>query len=318
MRNNLADENVPLKTSADDTEHSFFLEILASFKRSKTAIFASLITVLLMLGAFGAPWIAPQNPFDLAAISILDSRLPPVWAEGADFRFLLGTDDQGRDMLSGILYGMRISLLVGVLSVVAAATFGVLLGLLAGYFGGWLDAAIMRVADVQLTFPAILIALLFDGVAHGIFSGIRKESSAFYILILALSLSFWVQYARTIRASTLVEKTKEYVLAARLIGVSPFAIMLRHILPNVMGPVFVIATINLALAIITESSLSFLGVGMPATQPSLGTMISNGNDFLYAGEWWIALFPGFALVLLVLNINLLGDWLRDALDPKLK
>ena len=276
-------------------------------------------TLILFLLAFLAPWVAPHNPFDLASISILDARVPPVWMEYSDPRFLLGTDDQGRDMLSGIFYGMRISLIVGFCSVIAAAILGITLGLVAGYVGGRTDAVIMRMADVQqLTFPAILIALLIDGVAAGVFGSLDREIFAFYILIVSLALSFWVQYARTVRGSTMVEKNKEYVQAARVIGIPAFIIMARHILPNVMGPVMVIATINLALAIVTEATLSFLGVGMPPTQPSLGTLIAIGNDFLYSGEWWIAIFPGLALALLVLNVNLLGDWLRDALNPKLR
>jgi len=293
-------------------------DLFHSFLKSRITVAAACGTLILFLLAFLAPWVAPHDPFDLASISILDARVPPVWMEYADPRFLLGTDDQGRDLLSGIFYGMRISLIVGFCSVIAAAMIGITLGLVAGYMGGRVDAVIMRIADVQLTFPAILIALLIDGVANGIFGTLDREIFAFYILIVSLALSFWVQYARTVRGSTMVEKNKEYVQAARVIGLPSVVIMARHILPNVMGPVLVIATINLALAIVTESSLSFLGVGMPPTQPSLGTLIAIGNDFLYSGEWWIAIFPGLALALLVLNVNLLGDWLRDALNPKLR
>lgn len=293
-------------------------DIFHSFLRSKVTVVAAFVTLVLFALALLAPWVAPHNPFDLASISILDARVPPVWMEYADPRFLLGTDDQGRDLLSGIFYGMRISLIVGFCSVFAAAAIGITLGLIAGYVGGRTDALIMRIADVQLTFPAILIALLIDGIANGIFGGLDRKVYAFYILIASLALSFWVQYARTVRGSTMVEKNKEYVQAARVIGIPSVIIMARHILPNVMGPVLVIATINLALAIVTEATLSFLGVGMPPTQPSLGTLIAVGNDFLYSGEWWIAIFPGLALALLVLNVNLLGDWLRDALNPKLR
>lgn len=293
-------------------------DMFHAFLRSKVTVVAAVITLVLFLAAFLAPWIAPHDPFDLASISIMDARVPPLWMEYADPRFLLGTDDQGRDLLSGILYGMRISLIVGFCSVFAAAVIGISLGLVAGYMGGRVDAVIMRIADVQLTFPAILIALLIDGITAGIFGGLDRDVYAFYILIVSLALSFWVQYARTVRGSTMVEKNKEYVQAARVIGIPPVTIMARHILPNVMGPVMVIATINLALAIVTEATLSFLGVGMPPTQPSLGTLIAIGNDFLYSGEWWIAIFPGLALALLVLNVNLLGDWLRDALNPKLR
>lgn len=293
-------------------------DLVHSFLQSRVTVVAAIGTLILFAAAFLAPWVAPHDPFDLASISIMDARVPPLWMEYADPRFPLGTDDQGRDLLSGIFYGMRISLITGFCSVFAAAVIGITLGLVAGYSGGRVDAIIMRIADVQLTFPAILIALLIDGIANGIFGGLDRELYAFYILIVAMALSFWVQYARTVRGSTMVEKNKEYVQAARVIGIPAPVIMVRHILPNVMGPVLVIATINLALAIVTESSLSFLGVGMPPTQPSLGTLIAIGNDFLYSGEWWIAIFPGVALALLVLNVNLLGDWLRDALNPKLR
>ncbi|MBO0347257.1 ABC transporter permease [Roseibium limicola] len=296
----------------------FDSDIFHAFLRSRTTVVAAFGTLIFFLVAFLAPWIAPHDPFDLASISIMDSQMPPVWMEYADPRFLLGTDDQGRDILSGIFYGLRISLIVGFCSVFAAAILGITLGLVAGYMGGRVDAVIMRVADVQLTFPAILIALLIDGAARGVFGNLDREVFSFWILIFSLALSFWVQYARTVRGSTMVEKNKEYVQAARVIGLPAPIIMVRHILPNVMGPVLVIATINLALAIVTEATLSFLGVGMPPTQPSLGTLISIGNNYLYSGEWWIAIFPGLALALLVLNVNLLGDWLRDALNPKLR
>ncbi|MTI16882.1 ABC transporter permease [Rhodobacteraceae bacterium RKSG542] len=293
-------------------------DIFHSFIKSKVTVLAAIVTLVFMLTALLAPWIAPHNPFDLAQISILDARVPPVGMEWSDPRFLLGTDDQGRDMLSGIMYGMRISLAVGFLSVGFAAVLGIFLGLVSGYVGGRTDAIIMRIAEIQLTFPAILIALLIDGVANGIVGNLDREKWAIWILTFSIGLSFWVQYARTVRGSTMVEKNKEYVQAARVIGIPSFIIMIRHVLPNVMGPVLVIATINLALAIITEATLSFLGVGVPATQPSLGTLIRIGNDFLFSGEWWIAIFPGLALAILVLAVNLLGDWLRDALNPKLR
>jgi peptide/nickel transport system permease protein len=249
---------------------------------------------------------------------LMNSRISPLWTADGQSPFLLGTDEQGRDVLSAILYGMRISLLVGVLGVVLSGALGILLGLMAGYFGGAVDGLIMRIADVQLTFPAILIALLVNGVAKSVLGNRLDAASTLGVLVLAIGLSFWVQYARTVRGSTMVERGKEYVQAARVIGRHPLAIMLRHVLPNVMGPVLVIATINLALAIITEATLSFLGVGVPPTQPSLGTLIRIGNDFLFSGEWWITIFPGLALVLLVLSVNLLGDWLRDALNPRLR
>jgi peptide/nickel transport system permease protein len=289
-----------------------------SFRSSKVTVFAAAAAALLIGSALLSPLIAPHDPFDLASVNLLDSLLPPIWEGGSDPRFLLGTDDQGRDLLSAILYGMRISLGVGMASVLFAATLGVVLGLLSGYLGGLTDTVIMRVAEVQLTFPAILIALLIDGTVHGLFPGLSREESAFPVLVLSIGLSFWVQYARTVRGSTLVERNKEYVQAARLIGIPPLLIMLRHVLPNVMGPVLVIATINLAVAVITEATLSFLGVGIPPTRPSLGTLIRIGQDFLFSGEWWIAIFPGFTLAALVLAVNLLGDWLRDALNPKLR
>jgi peptide/nickel transport system permease protein len=293
-------------------------DLVYSFLHSKVTVVASLVTVTIVLAAVLAPWIAPHDPFDLRQLNLLDSHLPPVWAPDGDRRFLLGTDDQGRDVLSTILYGARISLSVGFLSVALAAVLGIVLGLVAGYAGGALDSLIMRAADVQLTFPAILIALLIDGTMRALSGVARDEETAFWVLVLSIGLSSWVQYARTVRASTLVEKNKDYVLAARLIGLNPGSILFRHVLPNVMGPVLVIATINLGLAIILEATLSFLGVGLPPTQPSLGTLISIGNKFLFAGEWWIAIFPGATLAGLVLAVNLLGDWLRDALNPKLR
>ncbi len=296
----------------------FDSDIWYSFTRSKVIMAAAIVTLLIFLGALFAPLIAPHDPFDMASLYLMDSLTPPMWEEGGNPVYPLGTDDQGRDILSAILYGSRISLAVGFASVAFAAILGISLGLLAGYMGGRVDTIIMRIADVQLTFPSILIALLIDGSVRSVFGGIDREQSAFYVLVFSIGLSFWVQYARTVRSSTLVEKDKEYVQAARLIGLHPLRIMASHVLPNVMGPVLVIATINLALAIITEATLSFLGVGIPSTQPSLGTLIRIGNDFLFSGEWWIAAFPGAALAILVLAVNLLGDWLRDALNPRLR
>jgi peptide/nickel transport system permease protein len=293
-------------------------DMVYSFTGSPVTIASAVITVVLVAAALLAPLIAPHNPFDPASLSITDSLLPPVWGKDGVSDYLLGTDDQGRDVLSTILYGMRISLSVGFASVLLAIVIGVPLGLAAGYFGGYADALIMRVADVQLTFPAILTALLIDGVARGIAGPKAYNDVVFPVLVISIGLSFWVQYARTVRGSVLVEANKEYVLAARLIGLRPVAILIRHILPNVLGPVLVIATINLALAVITEATLSFLGVGVPPTQPSLGTLIRIGNDYLFSGEWWITIFPGITLAVLVLAVNLLGDWLRDALNPKLR
>jgi peptide/nickel transport system permease protein len=276
------------------------------------------LTLLVMLiAAFGADWIAPHNPFDLATIELLDALKPPVWADDGTTKYLLGTDSQGRDLLSALMYGTKVSLLIGLAAVAGAMLLGVVLGLISGYAGGRIDALIMRVADVQLSFPAILIALLIDGVARAVVPGDMHEVIAFPVLVGAIALAGWPQYARTVRGSTLVEKNREYVQAARVIGISSPVIMFRHVLPNVLGPVLVLATVHLATAIITEATLSFLGVGVPPTSPSLGTLIRVGNDFLFSGEWWITIFPGAALVLLVLSVNLLGDWLRDALNPRL-
>jgi peptide/nickel transport system permease protein len=276
------------------------------------------LTLLCVGGAVFSPWIAPQDPFEAAALDLNSAFKPPAWVEGGDRAYLLGSDNQGRDILSTILYGARISLGIGFASVLLSLVLGVFLGLLAGYFGGRLDAVLMRIADVQLSFPAILIALLIDGVARVALSGQRHEELAIPVLVLSIGLSKWVDYARTVRGSTMVERNKEYVQAARVIGRGPLSILVKHVLPNVMGPVLVIATINVGVAIIIEATLSFLGVGVPATQPSLGTLIRIGNEFLYSGEWWITVFPGVALVVLVLAVNLLGDWLRDALNPKLR
>jgi peptide/nickel transport system permease protein len=293
-------------------------DIFFSFRRSPVVVISAVVTILFFAGAIFAPFIAPQNPFDLRQLNLMDASLPPSWAPDGDPRYPLGTDTQGRDVFSTILFGSRISLLVGILSVVFAMVMGIALGLIAGYVGGTVDAVIMRIADVQLSFPAILIALLIDGVARIVIPRELHHEIAIYVLILAIGFSGWVQYARTVRGSCMVEKSKEYVQAARVIGRHPVAIMLHHVLPNVLGPVLVIATIHLALAIITEATLSFLGVGVPPTQPSLGTLIRIGNNFLFSGEWWITVFPGLALVIMVLAVNLLGDWLRDALNPKLR
>jgi peptide/nickel transport system permease protein len=293
-------------------------DLVANLSSSKVTLAAGAVTSILILAALFAPLIAPTDPFNPAANFLIDSLIPPRFAAGGDPRFLLGTDDQGRDMLSAILYGLRVSLLIGALSVLLGAAIGVTLGLIAGYAGGWIDAVIMRIADVQLTFPAILIALLLDGVANALLRSANRGETALGVLVIAIGLSFWVQYARTVRGSTMVEKNRDYIQAARLIGLSPARIVFSHILPNVMGPVLVIATINLAIAIITEATLSFLGIGLPPTQPSLGTLIRIGQNFLFSGEWWIVAFPSLTLAILVLAVNLLGDWLRDALNPRLK
>jgi len=276
------------------------------------------MTAVLLVLALMAPWIAPQDAFDVGAVRLEDGFLRPLERGSSGILHLAGTDSQGRDVLSAILYGARISLLVGFASVAFSMAMGVALGLVAGFLGGRVDAVIMRIADVQLSFPAILIALLVFGIARGFIHPSQHEQVAVYVLIISIGLSHWASYARTVRSSTLVERNKEYVQAARVMGRDTTAIMFEHVMPNVVGPVLVIATINLALAVIEEATLSFLGVGVPPTQPSLGTLIRVGQQFLFSGEWWILLFPAIALIILSLSINLLGDWLRDALNPRLK
>jgi peptide/nickel transport system permease protein len=278
---------------------------------------AAVLAFICVFCAVFAPWVAPHNPFDLATLELTNARLPPAWQEGGNPAFWLGTDDQGRDILSALMYGTRISLAVGVASVALSVMVGVALGLLAGFLGGWLDAFLMRLCDVMLSFPAILVALLIAGVGRALFPN-AHDSLAFGVLIISISLTGWVQYARTVRGSTMVERGKEYVQAARVTGVSSARIMRRHVLPNVLGPVLVLATIQVATAIISEATLSFLGVGAPPTSPSLGTLIRVGNDYLFSGEWWITIFPGGMLVVIALSVNLLGDWLRDALNPRLR
>ena len=289
-----------------------------SFRTSPVALLAAAIAAVLIVAAAFAPLIAPHNPMDVASLSLMDSFKPPVGMADADWSNLLGTDNQGRDVLSAIMYGMRISLLVGLLSTLFAIVVGVGVGLLAGYAGGIPDALLMRIADVQLTFPSILTALLVDGVITAALPGTMREALQIYVIIFAIGISLWPNFARTVRGSTLVERNKDYVMAARVIGVASGRIMLTHVLPNVIGPVMVIATLGLGQAIIAEATLSFLGVGLPPTQPSLGTLIRFGDDFLFSGQWWVSVFPGVALILMVLAINLLGDWLRDALNPRLR
>jgi peptide/nickel transport system permease protein len=293
-------------------------DVAYSFRSSPVAVVAAAIVAMLVLAALLANWVAPHNPLDLATINLLDASMPPFWADGGKPTFPLGTDTQGRDVLSAVIYGMRISLVIGLASVLLAIVAGVAVGLLSGYVGGRLDAFLMRVADVQLSFPPILIALLVDGVARAALPRESHDVIAFPVLVAAIALAGWPQYARTVRGSTMVEKGKEYVQAARVIGVTPLAIMVRHVLPNALGPVLVLGTVHIATAIITEATLSFLGVGVPPTTPSLGTLIRVGAEFLFSGEWWITVFPGLALVMLVLSVNLLGDWLRDALNPRLR
>ena len=289
-----------------------------SFFNSKIAIISSSIFLIIFLCSFLAEIVAPYDPFDPLNISLMDAFIPPVWSEGGNGNFFLGTDQQGRDMFSTMIYGSRISLIVGFSSIIFAMILGVSLGITAGYIGGRYETIVMRLTDVQLTIPSILMALLVDGIARAIISKSMHDEMAIYVLIFAIGISEWPQFARVTRASTLVEKNKEYISASKIIGLSNILIMFKHILPNILRPILVIATIGLALAIITESTLSFLGVGIPPTTPSLGTLIRFGNNFLFSGEWWITFFPAIFLVVLALSINLLGDWMRDALNPKLK
>jgi len=297
----------------------FQSDFFYAFTRSPLAMVSLVVVALMVLSAVFANFIAPTNPFDPSSRNLMNGFTPPMEANMfTGEKFLLGTDDQGRDLFSAILYGLRVSLFVGMMAVGLAMVLGVLLGLIAGYVGGWLDTLIMRLADIQMTFPSILIAMLIFGVARGLLPPELREEMAITVLILSIGLSEWVNFARTVRGSTMVEKEKEYVAAARLIGLNRWQIMLRHILPNVLGPVLVIATITLALAIIAEATLSFLGVGAPRTEPSLGTLIRIGQDFLFSGEWWILLFPALTLLALALSVNLFGDWLRDTLNPRLR
>lgn len=307
------------KPTASATALSAFFDgdVWHSFRSSPVAMGAAVVALVFFVCALFAGFIAPHNPFDLATLELMDSLKPPTWVEGGEPKYLLGTDGQGRDILSALMYGTRISLLVGIASVLLSILIGVGLGLLAGFVGGRTDAFIMRLCDVMLSFPSILVALMISGVGRTLFPD-AQDTLAFVVLVLAIALTGWVQYARTVRGSTLVERNKEYVQAARVIGVGPLRIMRRHVLPNVMGPVLVLATIQVASAIITEATLSFLGVGVPPTSPSLGTLIRNGNDTLFSGEWWITAWPSLTLVLITLSVNLLGDWLRDALNPRLR
>lgn len=293
-------------------------DVFYSFSRSPVTIISAVITTIIFIAAGFAPWLAPHNPFDPGSLDLMDGFTSPAWTSEGTTRFLLGTDDQGRDILSTIMYGSRVSLIVGFSAVIFSVVVGVSLGLLAGYVGGWLETAVMRLADVQLAIPAILVALMIDGIARILLPVDMRDVMAIYVLILAIGISDWPRYARVTRGSALVERNMEYVSAARVIGVHPVVIMFRHVLPNVLGPILVLATIGLALAIITEATLSFLGVGVPPTTPSLGTLIRVGNNYLFSGEWWITLFPALFLVILVIAVNLLGDWLRDALNPKLR
>jgi peptide/nickel transport system permease protein len=289
-----------------------------SFRRSPLAMLGAGLLLLIAATTLLAPVIAPQDPYDLSQIFIDKAELPPIWMAEGEWPFLLGTDPQGRDMLSAILYGSRASLLIGSASVLVAMAIGISIGLAAGFFGGRLDNLLMRLADTVLSIPTLLVAILVSAVARGLLPPGLRDSASALILVAAIALTGWVQYARTVRASTMVERRKEYVLAAQIIGVRSARIMRRHILPNTLTPVLVSATLSLGLAILSEATLSFLGVGMPVTQPSLGTLIRIGNQYLFSGSWWVVVFPAVQLGLIVLSVNLLGDWLRDVLNPKLR
>ena len=293
-------------------------DIAWSFRRSPIAIGATVVLLLIALTALAAPLVSPQNPYDLRQLFLDKAELPPILSVDGEWPYLLGTDPQGRDVLSAILYGSRISLVIGLSSVLLAMTIGVTVGLMAGFFGGRLDNLLMRLGDTVLSIPTLLVAILVSAIFRELLPASLRDSFSAAILVLSIALTGWVQYARIVRASTMVERRKEYVLAARIIGVRPGRIMRRHILPNTLTPVLVSATLNLGLAILSEATLSFLGVGMPVTQPSLGTLIRIGNQYLFSGLWWVVVFPAVQLALIVLSVNLLGDWLRDALNPKLR
>ncbi len=293
-------------------------DIAWSFRRSPVAVAAAVIFAAIVLASILAPWITPQNPYDLSQLFLDKSEVPPIWSEDGEWPYVLGTDNQGRDVLSAILYGSRVSLMIGLASVHVALFIGVVTGLTAGYLGGRVDDALMRVADTVLSIPTLLVAILVSAVFRELLPPNLRDVFAPAILVMSIALTSWVQYARTIRASTLVERRKDYVSAAQIIGVRSWRIMLQHILPNTLTPILVAATLNLGLAILAEATLSFLGVGMPVTQPSLGTLIRIGNQYLFSGSWWVVVFPSLHLGLIVLAVNLLGDWLRDALNPKLR
>ena len=293
-------------------------DFVYSFRRSPVAVVSAVVVLIIVLCAVFAPLVSPHDPFDLASISLLDSLKPPVFLPDGDWSFPLGSDDQGRDVFSSILYGTRISMIVAALAIGFSLVVGITVGLVAGYAGGAVDAVLMRIVDVQLTFPAILIALLVDGVVRAVLPPAAQDALQLDVIVFAIGISRWPQFARTVRGSTMIERGRDYVMAARVIGISSPRIMVSHILPNVLGPVLVIGTLGLGLAVIAEATLSFLGVGLPPTQPSLGTLIRFGNNFLFSGEWWITIFPGLTLAAIVLSINLLGDWLRDALNPRLR
>lgn len=281
-------------------------EVIERFRQSRVAVFASAVLALLIAAAILAPWIVPQNPYDLGSLSIIDGRLPPGTMGSEGFKFWLGTDDKGRDMLSAILYGLRTSLYVGVLSTCLALAFGSAFGLIAAYNGGVLDTIVSRLVDIQLSFPSILVALLLVALLG---QGTDK-------VVLALVSVQWAYYARTVRASAIVEREKEYIEAAKGLGLSRLRIVYRHLLPNCLAPLIVVATVQIAHAIALEATLSFLGIGLPVTQPSLGLLISNGFQYMLSGSYWISIFPGLALLILILPLNLVADQLRDVLNPR--
>ncbi|MDC0658958.1 ABC transporter permease [Leisingera sp. SS27] len=288
-----------------------------SFRRNPVAVVSMIVFLLIALASFLAPLIAPYDPYDPAQIDIMNSEYPPAWVSGSLPEFVLGTDDQGRDLWSTILYGTRLSLLIGICAVALQAFLGISIGLIAGYVGGRLDSLLMRLADIQLSFSTLMVAIIFLAVTQAMFGTDTFNKYAVVFLIAVIGVAEWPQYARTVRATVLAEKKKEYVDSARVLGFGPMRIMVRHILPNSLSPIFVISTVQVANAIISEASLSFLGLGMPPSQPSLGSLISSGFDYIFSGSWWITAIPGVVLVVLVLVINLLGDWMRDVLNPKL-
>jgi peptide/nickel transport system permease protein len=311
---------MPVETFAKPSRLARLLDsdIGWSFRRTPAAWLSALVLFLLIASAFLAPLIAPQNPHDLSQIFIDKAEIPPIWSKDGEWPFLLGTDPQGRDVLSAILYGTRVSLIIGLAAVIVSMSLGVTIGLVSGFYGGRIDNLLMRLGDTVLSIPTLLMAILVSAIFRELLPPALREPFAAVVLVVSISLTNWVQYARTVRASTMVESRKEYVLAARIIKVRSARIMRRHILPNTLTPVMVAATLNLGLAILSEATLSFLGVGMPITQPSLGTLIRIGNQYLFSGSWWLVVFPSLQLGLIVLSVNLLGDWLRDALNPKLR
>jgi len=292
-------------------------DLVFSFRHNYVALISMLVFLAIASAALFAPFIAPFDPYDPAQIDIMNSEYPPIWIDGADSAFVFGTDDQGRDLWSTILYGTRLSLLIGLCAVLLQAFIGISIGLIAGYVGGRIDSLLMRLADIQLSFSTLMVAIIFLAMAQAMFGSETFNQYAIYFLIAVIGIAEWPQYARTVRATVLAEKKKEYVDAARVLGFGPLRIMVRHILPNSLSPIFVISTVQIANAIISEASLSFLGLGMPPNQPSLGSLISSGFDYIFSGSWWITAIPGVVLVVLVLVVNLLGDWMRDVLNPKL-